>query len=117
MKGKTAPREEAHALYEAARRQGQMAGVLDQERPNVFTQAIANILPGEKVSVTLQYVELLTYEEGSYEVVFPSVMGLRYIPGVPAGKTSGGRAPDTHQVPEASRITPPVRPPRYQRRT
>jgi Ca-activated chloride channel family protein len=110
VKGKIAPREEAHALYEAARRQGQRAGLLDQERPNIFTQSIANILPGEKITVTLQYVEILNYEEGSYEVLFPTVVGPRYIPGATAGKTGGGLAQGTNQVPDATHITPPVTP-------
>lgn len=101
-------REEAQAIYEAARTKGHVAGLLDQERPNIFTQSVANIMPGERVTITISYVELLNYEEGSYELVFPMVVGPRYIPGTPTGKQSGGWAPDTNQVPDASRITPPV---------
>jgi Ca-activated chloride channel family protein len=94
--GKIKRREEARAIYEAARNRGQVAGLLDQERPNVFTQHVANILPGNKVKITIHYVETLRYEGGSYEFVFPLVVGPRYIPA---------------HLPDASRITPPVTPP------
>jgi Ca-activated chloride channel family protein len=103
-------REEARAIYEAARAAGHVAGLLDQERPNIFTQAVANIMPGEKVKVTISYIETVQYDSGSYEFVFPMVVGPRYIPGKPAGRQGGGWAPDTDRVPDASRITPPVTP-------
>ncbi len=81
VKGKILPREEAQGVYEAAKSRGQMAGLLDQERPNIFTQSVANILPGTQVTITISYVENLRYEDGSYEFVFPMVVGPRYIPG------------------------------------
>ncbi len=111
VKGKIKRREEAQAVYEAARAAGHVASLLDQERPNIFTQSVANIVPGEKVKVTISYVETLKYEDGTYEFVFPMVVGPRYIPGNPTGKKGGGWAPDTDQVPDASRITPPATPP------
>ncbi|MDA1312579.1 MAG: VIT and VWA domain-containing protein [Acidobacteria bacterium] len=108
IKGKIKGRDEARKIYEDARNQGHVAALLDQERPNIFTQAIANILPGEKIKIVISYVEHLTYDEGAYEFVFPMVVGPRYIPGNATGKQAGGWAPDTDQVPDASRITPPV---------
>jgi Ca-activated chloride channel family protein len=91
VRGKILPREEAQGLYEAAKSRGQVAGLLDQERPNIFTQSVANILPGSQVTITISYVEQLRYDDGSYEFVFPMVVGPRYIPG---------------GVPDASRILP-----------
>ena len=111
VKGKIKRREEARVLYEAARAKGQVAGLLDQERPNIFTQSVANIRPGEKVAVTIRYVETLTYTDGAYQLAFPMVVGPRYIPGVPTGQLGGEWAYDTDQVPDASTITPPVTPP------
>lgn len=81
VRGKILRREEAQAVYEAAKSGGQVAGLLDQERPNIFTQSVANILPGEKVKITISYVETLRYEAGSYEFSFPMVVGPRYMPG------------------------------------
>lgn len=109
IKGVIKEREEARKIYETARQQGHVAALLDQERPNIFTQSVTNIEPGATVKVTISYVEMLKYEEGHYEFVFPMVVGPRYIPGdVAIGKQGGGWAPDTNKVPDASRITPPV---------
>lgn len=117
VKGKVMRREQAQAVYEAARSAGQVAGLLDQERPNIFTQSVANIMPGEKLSVTISYVETLKYEAGTYEFSFPTVVGPRYIPGTPkdaaqtGGGTSqqtGGTSRDTDRVPDASRISLPL---------
>ncbi|MGE0129470.1 MAG: marine proteobacterial sortase target protein [Blastocatellales bacterium] len=110
VKGKIKRREEAQAIYEAAREAGHTASLLDQERPNIFTQSVANIAPGAQVKITISYVEFLKYEGGTYEFVFPMVVGPRYIPGQPTGKQSSGWAPDTSEVPDASRITPQVAP-------
>ncbi|MDT5060102.1 MAG: Ca-activated chloride channel [Acidobacteriota bacterium] len=110
VKGKILRREEAQAVYEAARSNGQVASLLDQERPNIFTQSVANIMPGEKVTVTISYVETLKYEDGSYQFVFPMVVAPRYIPGIPTSAGTGDTSPNTTQVPDASRITPPVTP-------
>ncbi|MCC6859544.1 MAG: VWA domain-containing protein [Bryobacterales bacterium] len=108
VRGKIKRREEARAIYEEARSRGRTAGLLDQERPNIFTQSVANILAGQQVKITISYVETLNYEEGEYGFVFPMVVGPRYIPGRPAGQQGGGWSPDTDRVPDASRITPPV---------
>jgi len=108
IRGIIKKKEEARKIYEAAKRAGHVAALLDQERPNIFTQSVANIMPGESIKVVISYVETLKYEDGLYEFVFPMVVGPRYIPGEPAGQRGTGWAPDTDQVPDASRITPPV---------
>ncbi len=110
VRGRVLRREEAQAVYEAAKTGGQVASLLDQERPNIFTQSVANIMPGEQIKITISYVETLKYEDGSYEFVFPMVVGPRYTPGNAGtdSPVSGGNgfAPDTDSVPDASRITP-----------
>jgi Ca-activated chloride channel family protein len=103
VRGKILRREEAQAVYEAAKSNGQVAGLLDQERPNIFTQSVANILPGEQVKITISYVETLKYEDGAYEFVFPMVVAPRYIP-----KATGDT--DSPRVPDASRLNPKVAP-------
>jgi len=87
-------RQEARRIYDAARAQGQVAALLDQERPNIFTQSVANILPGEKVKVEISYSELLPYEHGQFEFNFPMVVGPRFL----------GNAPDP------GKIAPPITP-------
>jgi Ca-activated chloride channel family protein len=108
VKGVIKKKEEAREIYEHAKNTGHVAALLDQERPNIFSQAVANIMPGEQVTVTISYLQVLQYESGSYEFVFPMVVGPRYIPGEATGKQAGGWSPDTTKVPDASRITPPV---------
>lgn len=80
VRGKIMKREEAREVYEAAKSNGQVASLLDQERTNIFTQSVANILPGEKILIEISYVETLKYDGGSYEFVFPMVVGPRYNP-------------------------------------
>ena len=103
IKGNIKKREEAQKIYEKAKQEGRTAGLLEQERDNIFTQSLANIKPGEQIDVTIRYTESLKFEAGKYEFVFPMVVGPRYIPGTPID-CSG----DTDRVPDASRITPPV---------
>jgi Ca-activated chloride channel family protein len=107
VRGKILRREEAEAVYEAAKTNGQTASLLNQERPNIFTQSVANIVPGEQIKITISYVETLKYEDGSYEFLFPMVVGPRYVPGAATAASGDGFAPDTDQVPDASKITPP----------
>lgn len=106
VRGKILRREEAQAVYDAAKQGGQVASLLNQERPNIFTQSVANILPGEQIKITISYVETLKYEDGSYEFSFPMVVGPRYMPGNATGQKGSGYSPDTTQVPDASRISP-----------
>ena len=101
VRGKIMKREEARDVYEAAKSNGQIASLLDQERPNIFTQSVANILPGEKITIEISYVETLKYDGGSYEFVFPMTVAPRYIPGNPT-------AEGTDKVPDALKITPPI---------
>ncbi|MEH2240563.1 VIT domain-containing protein [Nostoc sp.] len=105
IKGNIKKREEAVAIYEKAKQEGRTAGLLEQQRDNIFTQSLANIKPGEQIDVTIRYTESLKFEAGNYEFVFPMVVGPRYIPGTPIDSSG-----DTDQVPDASRITPPVVP-------
>lgn len=109
IKGVIKKKDEARKIYEDAKAAGKTASLLDQERPNIFTQSVANIMPGDNIEIRISYVETLKYEEGRYEFVFPMVVGPRYIPGeFVIGKKGGGWAPDTNRVPDASKITPPV---------
>ncbi len=74
-------RDQARAVYERAKQRGQVAALLDQERPNLFTQSVTGIAPGARVEVTLRYVEALAQRDGGHELVFPMVAPPRYLPG------------------------------------
>ncbi len=71
-------KEAARQTYEAARREGRRSSLLEQERPNVFTMNVANVMPGDRIRVELDYSELLVPEDGTYEFVYPTVVGPRY---------------------------------------
>src|SRR4029453_2301719 len=105
-------RAAAKAAYTEARRQGQRTSLVEQERPNVFTTSVANIPPGAAITIEIEYQQTVHYEAGEFRLRFPMVVGPRYLPGEPVAAAAGvGLAPDTDQVPDASRISPPVRPP------
>jgi Ca-activated chloride channel family protein len=70
-------RQEARADYEAAKAEGKRASLLEQQRANVFTMNVANIMPGEVIKTELVYSELLVPEDGTYEFVYPTVVGPR----------------------------------------
>lgn len=108
IKGNIKRKEEARQIYETAKAQGKVASLLDQERPNIFTQSVANIEPGAKVEIEIKYVETMPYEAGAYTFNFPTVVGPRFVPGNATGASGRGRLPDTDRVPDASKITPKV---------
>src|SRR4030095_4135165 len=66
--------EDARRVYEAARAAGQTAALLEQERPNVFTQSVANLMPGAPIEVRVEYVETLAFRDGTFELSVPTVV-------------------------------------------
>ncbi len=71
-------REKAKQEFDQAKQEGKSASLLEQNRPNVFSMSLANMMPGDQVEIELRYTELLTPTDGVYEVVFPTVVGPRY---------------------------------------
>lgn len=86
IRGFVREREEAEKIYKEAKEQGYRAALLTQERPNVFTEKVANIEPGARIDVAITYFNPLQYHDGEYEFVFPMVVGPRFNP---AGSTKG----------------------------
>lgn len=78
---RVARRDEARRTFAHARAQGRTAALLEQDRPNLFRQSVANIAPGEQVRVTLRFVETVPYRDGAYELALPLATGSRYTPG------------------------------------
>ncbi|MFT3880312.1 MAG: VIT domain-containing protein [Gemmatales bacterium] len=111
LKERGAARQE----YDEAIQQGHRAAIAEEERPNVFTMRVGNIMPGESAEIELTLCMPLAYEEGEATFRFPLVVAPRYIPGKPLLDDSVGLgvSPDTDAVPDASRITPPVLLPGY----
>ncbi|MDG1897291.1 MAG: VIT domain-containing protein [Fuerstiella sp.] len=80
IRGIIREREKAERIYAAAKSQGHVAALMTQERPNIFTQKVANIEPGKKIDINIRYFNTLRYDDGAYEFVFPMVVGPRFNP-------------------------------------
>src|SRR5688500_2795196 len=93
-------RRQAAREFEAARRDGKSASLLEQSRPNVFTMKLANVLPGDTIAVELKYTELLVPTDRVYEFVYPTVVRPRYSEKRESQASPGDefvKAPYTHQ--------------------
>ncbi|MEO8699515.1 MAG: VIT domain-containing protein [Kofleriaceae bacterium] len=112
IKASIEKRDDAQRRYEAAVRAGVGAALLDQERPDVFTQTVSAIPARGTVEIVLRFDTVARYQNGTWELALPLVVAPRYVPGAATGQpTIGtGRAPDTNRAPDASRITPPGAP-------
>ncbi|HZD52695.1 MAG TPA: marine proteobacterial sortase target protein, partial [Woeseiaceae bacterium] len=109
IEGEIREKEKAKKEYEAARAAGQRAGLVEQQRANLFTTSVANIGPGAKVIIEMEYQEMLAFDDGVFSLRLPLTLTPRYIPGTPLPDRRGsGWAADTARVPDASLITPPV---------
>lgn len=71
---------EARKTFEQAKQDGHAAALLEQHRPNMYTQDIANLRPGFPVKITLKYVHAVARVDGHYELVVPLIVGPRYEP-------------------------------------
>src|SRR5918996_1168035 len=108
LQGVVKSREEAFREYDEAVSQGHGAALVDQERANVFTAQVGNLLPNEETVIEVEYVQKLRADEGLLRWSIPTLVAPRYIPGTPRGnRTAHGEADPTDRVPDADRITPP----------
>lgn len=71
-------KQQARRDYETAKKEGKSAALLEQQRPNVFSMAIANVMPNDEIAVDLRYTETIVPDEATYRFVFPTVVGPRY---------------------------------------
>ncbi len=95
-------RADAQRRYEDAVAAGLSAGLLDQERPDVFTQTVSAIPAHGSVTVVLRYDATASFHDGTWELALPLVVAPRYVPGGASGRptTGTGRAPDTDRAPD-----------------
>jgi Ca-activated chloride channel family protein len=91
-------KQRARMEYDSAKREGKTTALLEQERPNVFSMNVANILPGDDVRVELKYTELIAPDAGQYRFVFPTVVGPRYRS--PSASPANGPLSATAHLPE-----------------
>ncbi len=109
IRGIIRERREAEEIYQEAKRQGYVASLLTEERPNVFTQSVANLEPGKEIDVTIRYFHTLDYMDGWLEFVFPMVVGPRFNPPGTAngiGAAARGAAGTSGQKTEVQYLKP-----------
>lgn len=115
--GEIREREEARTIYEEAKARGQKASLTEQERPNIFTNTVANIGPGESVVVQIEYQQPVHRLNDTFSLRIPLVVAPRYNP-EPVAQTvdfeagGGWGSTVTDPVPDRDRISPPVLDPR-----
>lgn len=109
LEGEVKEREEAFRDYDEAIATGHGAALLDEERRNVFTASVGNLLPGEETVVEVAFVQALKADEGALRLMIPTLVAPRYIPGAPQGDRTGhGVREPTDAVPDADRISPEI---------
>ncbi|MGI9222052.1 MAG: marine proteobacterial sortase target protein [Woeseiaceae bacterium] len=109
IEGEIREKEQARKEYAEAKAAGKKTSLVEQQRANLFTTSVANIAPGEKVIIEIEYLENLKFEEGMFSMRYPMTLTPRYIPGKGLSDRQGsGWSPDTDQVDDASLITPPM---------
>jgi Ca-activated chloride channel homolog len=115
--GDVKERKAAKAVYEQAKADGQKAALIEQERPNIFTNSVANIGPGEVVVVQIEYQEPVRQSGDEFSLRVPLVVAPRYNPAplmqtvdFKQGGQGWGKVADS--VPDRDRIEPPVLDPR-----
>ena len=79
IEGQIQEKGQARKTYETARHNGQRTGLMEQQRPNIFTTKLANIAPGAEMVVEIEYQQTLQYRDGQYSLRYPLVVGERYI--------------------------------------
>jgi len=109
LEGVVKERDEAFEDYDEAITHGHGAALLEQERPNVFTAQVGNLLEGEETTIDIEYVQRIQVDEGALRWTIPTLVAPRYIPGQVSGdRTAHGISDPTDRVPDADRISPPL---------
>jgi Ca-activated chloride channel family protein len=102
-------KEDARKTYTAAKQAGKKTSLVEQQRANLFTTSVANVAPGERVVVEIEYLEDIRYEDGRFSIRVPMTLTPRYIPGQGLPDRQGnGWSPDTDRVPDGSLVSPPM---------
>jgi Ca-activated chloride channel homolog len=80
IEGQIKEKQQAKKIFEAAKQSGKKASLVEQQRPNMFSNHIANIAPGEQITVTIEYQQTLAFQHGKYSLRFPMTITPRYMP-------------------------------------
>ena len=84
IEGQIKEKQTARREYQQAKSEGRRAGVVEQKRANLFSLALANIGPGEEITIRISYLETLDYRDGEYSIRLPMTVMPRFTPGTSA---------------------------------
>jgi len=118
IKGLIQTRKKARETFETASRDGRQTSLIEQQRANLYTTRVANVPPGEEVTISIAYQAPVHYRDGIFSLRFPMTLTPRYLP--PAMPQAGasderlsyrqqpsGWATPAEQIADASAISPP----------
>ncbi|MDD1780673.1 marine proteobacterial sortase target protein [Enterovibrio sp. ZSDZ35] len=122
IEGEIQPKQKARDQFELAASQGKKASLIEQHRSNLFSTAVSNIAPGETIHVTIEYQEIVAYQDGEFSLRFPTTFTHRYVPTTQSSpllvdetlvvnRLQNGWAIPNSRVPDANAITPEQRDP------
>ena len=78
IEGQIKEKKAAKKAYETAKKEGKKASLIEQKKPNLFTNTIANIGPGEIVTVQIEFQTKLSPRNGFWEMRVPLISAPRY---------------------------------------
>ena len=87
IEGEIQEREAAQKFYQQARQAGQQAALVEQHRPNLFSTNVANVPPGEELTVVLEYQQQVMRRGSRYSLHYPMSITPRYTPRNSLAKT------------------------------
>ncbi|HSR55137.1 MAG TPA: marine proteobacterial sortase target protein, partial [Alphaproteobacteria bacterium] len=112
VEGVIKERAQARRIYEEAKSQGRRVALMESHRPNVFMSSVANIGPGESITIEIAYQKTVPVRDGEFRLRFPMVVGPRYFPegetgmlltgGTPRDDADKEKREGTDQVPPTS---------------
>ena len=110
IEGQIKERKEAQKIYKKAKQAGKKATLIEQQRSNIFTTKVANIGPGETITIAIEYQQAVNIDNGKFSIRFPMTVGERYIPGkaIKTSHNSTGKSKNTNRVKDAAKITPSI---------
>jgi Ca-activated chloride channel family protein len=80
IEGRIREKDVARKEYEKAKSEGRKASLVVQQRPNLFTNSVAHIGPGDMIEIRIEYQQTLAWDNGVYRLRFPLAVTPRYVP-------------------------------------
>ena len=106
IESKIKEKKQAQKEYIEAKKEGKRAAIVTQERPNIFTQSIANIMPNDTITVVISYVQHLQYENQEFTYRLPLAITPRYSKSPSSINANNATEPISSAINDAEKINP-----------